>query len=203
MAQSQSYEALTHYETAVSRCTDHPAGTVGLCNILLDIASQKLPPQNTTPLMTLHLAASEPPASSAPSPDPILSKLQAVNKAPAPRPGTEPSLTPLGIPQSKASPFGVTLQPQSNGVNKASRKRDSPEELDRLAARDRAYGLLSTLTKLGTGWDYSEAWFALARAYEEGGQLDKEREALWWCVELEDTRPIRRWSDVGGRGYVL
>jgi tetratricopeptide (TPR) repeat protein len=79
----------------------------------------------------------------------------------------------------------------------------SPPELNRLAARDRAFGLLSTLTKLGSGWDYSEAWYALARAYEESGQIDKTKEVLWWCVELEDTRPVRSWRDVAKGGFVL
>ncbi|KAF1957572.1 filamentation protein-like protein [Byssothecium circinans] len=79
----------------------------------------------------------------------------------------------------------------------------SPPELNRLAARDRAFGLLSTLTKLGTGWDYSEAWYALARAYEESGQIEKTKEVLWWCVELEDTHPIRNWESVTLGGFVL
>ncbi|KAL5114126.1 hypothetical protein ACEQ8H_008010 [Pleosporales sp. CAS-2024a] len=57
----------------------------------------------------------------------------------------------------------------------------SPPLLNRLAARDRAFGLLSTLTKLGSGWDYSEAWYALARAYEESGQIEKATEVLW-CI---------------------
>ncbi|KAH9873042.1 hypothetical protein J1614_005439 [Plenodomus biglobosus] len=79
----------------------------------------------------------------------------------------------------------------------------SPPELNRLAARDRAFGLLSTLTKFGTGWDYSEAWFALARAYEESGQVQKAKEVLWWCVELEDTHPVRSWKHVTTGGFVL
>jgi tetratricopeptide (TPR) repeat protein len=79
----------------------------------------------------------------------------------------------------------------------------SPPELHRLAARDRAYGLLSMLTKLGVGWDYSEAWYALARAYEESGQIEKAKEVLWWCVELEDTHPVRDWKDVTLGGFVL
>lgn len=79
----------------------------------------------------------------------------------------------------------------------------SPPELSRLAARDRAFALLSTLTKLGAGWDYSEAWFALARAYEESGQLEKAKEVLWWCVELEDTHPVRKWRSVALGGFVL
>ena len=92
-----------------------------------------------------------------------------------------------------------------NGAVKpaAAAALDSPESLNRMAARDRAYQLLSTLTKLGSGWDNSEAWFALARAYEESGQVDKAKEVLWWCVELEDTRPLRRWGCAGGGGYVL
>lgn len=84
-----------------------------------------------------------------------------------------------------------------------SYKESSTALLDRLAARDRAYGLLSTLTKLGTGWNNSEAWFALSRAYEEGGQPDKAREVLWWCVELEESRGVRDWTVAGGGGYVL
>ena len=79
----------------------------------------------------------------------------------------------------------------------------SPPELNRLAARDRAYGLLTILTKLGTGWDYSEAWYALARAYEESGQVEKTKEVLWWCVELEDTHPVRNWNEVTLGGFVL
>lgn len=74
---------------------------------------------------------------------------------------------------------------------------------DRLAARDRAYGLLSALTKLGSGWNYSEAWFALARAYEESGQVEKAKDALWWCVELEDGMGVREWTCLGAGGYVL
>jgi hypothetical protein len=79
----------------------------------------------------------------------------------------------------------------------------SPPVLNRLAARDRAFGLLSTLTKLGPGWDYSEAWYALARAYEESGQIEKTKEVLWWCVELEETHPVRSWKNVGLGGFVL
>jgi hypothetical protein len=98
--------------------------------------------------------------------------------------------------------------PQSKTKNLASHTPSaenqlSPPELNRLAARDRAFGLLSTLTKLGAGWDYSEAWYALARAYEESGQLQKTKEVLWWCVELEDTHPVRSWKCVALGGFVL
>lgn len=70
--------------------------------------------------------------------------------------------------------------------------------LPRLAARDRAYGLLSGLTKSGRGWDCAEAWFALARAYEETGQPTRAKEALWWVVELEEGRGVRGWECVEG-----
>ena len=62
---------------------------------------------------------------------------------------------------------------------------------------------MTALTKLGSGWDNSEAWFALARAQELGGEVDKAKTILWWCIELEDTRPIRHWRNVGSGGYVL
>ncbi|KAK8199641.1 uncharacterized protein BKA78DRAFT_10732 [Phyllosticta capitalensis] len=94
------------------------------------------------------------------------------------------------------------LQP-SKESKRPNGQSPSPEELNRLAARDRAYGLLSTLTKLGSGWDDSEAWFSLARAYEEGSQIEKAKEVLWWCVELEDTKALRAWNCVGVGGFVL
>ncbi|KKZ66162.1 hypothetical protein EMCG_01139 [[Emmonsia] crescens] len=93
---------------------------------------------------------------------------------------------------------------QTHGSSAPSSSQEStPETLDRLAARDRAYGLLSALTKLGSAWDNSEAWFALSRSFEQSGQIDKAKEVLWWCVELEDRRPIRHWWNVGSGGYVL
>jgi len=71
----------------------------------------------------------------------------------------------------------------------------TPKELDKVTCRDRAYLLLSTLTKTGeSGWDNSEAWFELARVYELMGQDDKAKESLWWVVELEDTKPLRDWN---------
>lgn len=76
---------------------------------------------------------------------------------------------------------------------------------DRLAARDRAHGLLDTLTKLGNGWDCAEAWWGLSRAYEAVGMEEKAKQALWWCVEVEECSAVRSWGCVrGGAGrYVL
>ena len=79
----------------------------------------------------------------------------------------------------------------------------TPAELNRLAARDRAYMLLSTLTRLGTGWDNSEAWYTLARSYELSKQVGKAKQALWWVVELEENRPMRPWREVGAVGFTL
>lgn len=96
-----------------------------------------------------------------------------------------PTLAPLPIAStSKPSPY--------------TKKSEEDEDLlPRLSARDRAYGLLSTLTKSGQGWDNAEAWFALARAYEESGQLSKAKEALLWVVELEEKWPVRGWESLG------
>ena len=63
--------------------------------------------------------------------------------------------------------------------------------------------LLSTLTRLGSGWDHSEAWLTLARSYELSKQVGKAKEALWWVVELEERRPMRAWRDVGAGGFTL
>lgn len=80
--------------------------------------------------------------------------------------------------------------------NSDNNNNTTPDRLSKLAARDRAYGLLSALTKSGTGWDDSEAWFALARAYELGGQVEKAKESLWWVVELEEGRGVRPWGNI-------
>lgn len=113
-----------------------------------------------------------------------------------PTPSSPPSVPPTASqPDPPTAHFTAHTPSAENQL--------SPPELNRLAARDRAFGLLSTLTKRGAGWDYSEAWYALARAYEESGQLDKTKEVLWWCVELEDTHPLRSWQNVTLGGFVL
>ncbi|KAL1608084.1 hypothetical protein SLS60_003023 [Paraconiothyrium brasiliense] len=114
--------------------------------------------------------------------------------------GPAPS-APQSIPSSANSTDSPTAHLTAH--TPSAENQLSPPELTRLAARDRAFGLLSTLTKRGAGWDYSEAWYALARAYEASGQLDKTKEVLWWCVELEDTHPTRSWHNVTLGGFVL
>lgn len=120
-------------------------------------------------------------------------KVNGLQPAAAPDPTTSQPAT--ASPSSPSSLLGPPLPPPHRATSLPAN--------DRLAARDRAYGLLSGLTKLGTGWDDSEAWLALARAYEESGQADRARDALWWCVELEDGRGVREWSVAGVAGYFL
>ncbi|QIW99534.1 hypothetical protein AMS68_005052 [Peltaster fructicola] len=82
-------------------------------------------------------------------------------------------------------------------------KDPSPAALNRLAARDRAYMLLSALTRQGTGWDNPEAWYTLARAHELSKQVSKAKQALWWVVELEDNKPMRSWRSINAAGFTL
>ena len=119
-----------------------------------------------------------------------------------PKKGRKSSGTMNGI---NSSQNGTVLEsgPMATRSHAGEELKKTPENLNRLAARDRAYGLLSNLTKLGTAWDDSEAWFALARASELSGQVEKSKEILWWCVELEDRRPIRSWRNITAGSYVI
>ncbi|KAI9700308.1 MAG: hypothetical protein M1836_002323 [Candelina mexicana] len=193
-AQSSPHDALAHFEQALTYFPDHPSATVGVANILLDIYTQTISPT--------------PSSASAPFSYISTTSSSTIHDVPNPNP-TEPPRTPSRTPDltARPSPLGLPESSTSTITRQTSiQDRSSPnmsDEFDRLAARDRAYSLLSSLTKLGTGWDYSEAWFALARAYEEGGQIEKAKEVLWWCVELEEGRAIRAWANVSAGGYVL
>lgn len=109
------------------------------------------------------------------------------------------SFTSIYAQSTKPTPTLAPLPIASSSKPSPSTKKPEEDEnlLPRLSARDRAYGLLSTLTKSGQGWDNAEAWFALARAYEESGQLTKAKEALLWVVELEEKWPVRGWDSLG------
>ncbi|KAL8845092.1 MAG: hypothetical protein Q9198_011409, partial [Flavoplaca austrocitrina] len=122
-------------------------------------------------------------------------------KTPVSEPAAESSTieTPKSKPLLAKLPTRESAQTDAPKNSKPHRTVEESENLlSRLAARGRAYGLLSMLTKSGRGWDDSDAWFALARAYEESGEEEKAKEALWWVVELEETRPVRDWSCAGG-----
>lgn len=125
-----------------------------------------------------------------------------------PEPGVETGLPTLPVKKSnetrRVSRSGLSDIPKPNVESSTPTTEDEePKLINRIAARERAYSLLSALTKRGTSWDNSEAWFALSRAYEAVNQTQKLREVLWWCIELEDRRPIRHWSNIGSGAYVL
>lgn len=183
--------------------------TVGLSNILLDIYSEVLRPPPSMPIITTPETTS----TSTPSQSSLNIPLR-----PAANPIPGLSLTSSSLAAPKLYPLGLSMTTTSmnsppisfpSGTQTETSSLEAPHRatstavLDRLAARDRAYGLLSALTKLGSAWTCSEAWYALARAYEEGGQVDKAREVLWWCVELEEGKGVRDWSVVSVGGYVL
>ncbi|KAL2865649.1 putative filamentation protein (Rhf1) [Aspergillus lucknowensis] len=177
--QSRPHEAMEHFEEALMYNPDHPKATITLADLLLDIWDQKLPLQPPEAGVEMPLATMTPPPS---------------KEATASKSNGSKRLSRAGIPDSD--------KPKTQ--NPAPTTEDEePKLINRIAARERAYFLLSALTKRGTSWDNSEAWFALSRAYEAVGQTQKLKEVLWWCIELEDRRPIRHWSNLGSGVYVL
>ncbi|MCJ1462351.1 hypothetical protein MMC07_000951 [Pseudocyphellaria aurata] len=116
--------------------------------------------------------------------------------SPSSSPAPVPILANLPVLSSPSTSFSLSKPKEAQGASAANNEDENL--LPRLAARDRAYGLLSSLTKSGRGWDCAEAWFALARVYEETGQLARAKEALWWVVQLEEGKGVRRWECVEG-----
>ncbi|CAI6092004.1 unnamed protein product [Clonostachys chloroleuca] len=196
VARNAPYDGRSDFETALTYSPNHPAATVGLSNILLDVYSEVIRPVPTFP----RLEGTE-----------ILLK----PSSPAPKTGKVALKTlptnPLGLGTTPSSPSSAPLASPLHNQTCLAHEDDLPEPYkatclplaERLAARDRAHGLLSGLTRLGTSWNYSDAWFALARAHEESGQADKAKDVLWWCIELEEARPVRDWGALGGGSYVL
>jgi hypothetical protein len=218
-AHAQPYDALGNFEKALGYWPNHARAVVGLSELLLDVYSEKILP-NTPIVPGAGVAAKQAtPSERATSEVPTTPATLLSPSSPASQPALSRNHTTLSI--AALSIKSVRSDLAQNGT--ASKELDpkaieeqgieplrstmasepTPDVLNRLAARDRAYFLLSTLTKLGSGWDYSEAWFALARVYEESGQVEKAKEVLWWCVELEDSRPIRSWSCVGLNGFLF
>ncbi|KAF3769597.1 hypothetical protein M406DRAFT_335450 [Cryphonectria parasitica EP155] len=194
------------FEAALTHFPDHPGAIVGLSNILLDLYCEKIVPPKAFPGLDLVGGSDAMPGTDQSTADII---------SPVPQPADLAKLLPtqpLGLGALK-KPKGERIQQAGVPKSPASLhheghlpppyKASSVPLVDRLASRDRAYGLLSNLTKLGSGWNYSEAWFALARAHEESGQADKAKEVLWWCVELEEGMGVREWNCVNAGGYVL
>ncbi|KAF2275185.1 filamentation protein-like protein [Westerdykella ornata] len=197
--QSSKHAAKSDYEQALLHFPDHAEAIVGLSNILLDIYSKVIPLE---PSEREQAGAVEGFNPLSPPLETLVSDPHKDVHSHAKSEGQTQSHT-----QQQHHPHHHHHHhhhtPHTH--TPSAENTISPPELSRVAARDRAFGLLSTLTKLGQGWDYSEAWYALARAYEESGQVEKAKEVLWWCVELEDTRPVRGWGVVaaggGGAGW--
>lgn len=158
-------KASNAYETALSWCPNHAGAILGLSAILLD--SYEAASATSNGNTDVQPAASVSGARST-----------------LPAQGA-PTLAPL---PKLSTPFAGG--PDTNAYDGPKLRPD----LTALSARDRAYKLLSSLTKSGLGWDDSDAWFALAKAYELSGQEEKAKEALWWVVELEEGRGIRSWK---------
>lgn len=178
---------------------DHPAAILGLSNILLDIYTEDLLPAPSNPPLQF----------SADGVMPSTTTLNSATNLADPDRNLQHSasnleLGPLGFQSASQNtgPKPFIRHPSTSSLEPPY-KASSTALLDRLAARDRAYGLLTALTRLGTGWNHSEAWFALARAYEVGGQVEKAKEVLWWCVELEEGKGVRDWTSVAVGGYAL
>ena len=210
-AKSDPHGAIRQYESALSHFADHPAAIVGLSNLLLDIYAKIIPPHAnyasppSPKMLTENLSL--PILASIPVPPYALDDKIDVKATRMDSDGSRPLRSPTFLSQNSSndsltSPTTAATTPMSSDKHQSpsNHTRRTQEAVDRLAARDRAYGLLSSLTKLGTSWDSSEAWFALARAYEESGQPDRAKEVLWWVVELEEKRPVRGWSVLGWGG---
>ena len=193
LARDEAFIARAHFESALTYFPDHPSAIVGLSTVLLDIYTERLLPPPPIPQLD----------TSGPVPDFTVKSVA----PPGPQPDVLPS-TPLGLAPCPPDPSNA---PEPSEDSESEAESEKPTDLlpphkatslplvDRLAARDRAYGLLSGLTKLGTGWNFSEAWFALARAHEESGEAERAKDALWWCVELEEGRGVRGW----GGSYII
>ncbi|KYG44301.1 hypothetical protein M433DRAFT_155753 [Acidomyces richmondensis BFW] len=176
-ARESHYVAMDYYEQALQFFPDHPQGIIHISNSLMDIYEEKMPPRELK--MSIE---SVPAATGSMINDPALSADPTIRPATAKSPHAN-----LGRDVPTAAP----------------NKDPWPAELNRLAARDRAYMLLSNLTRLGSGWDNSEAWYTLARAYELSKQINKAKQALWWVVELENTKPMRPFNVVTPAGYAI
>ncbi|KAJ5343120.1 uncharacterized protein N7506_002944 [Penicillium brevicompactum] len=175
---SNPHHAIRHFEDALLRYQDHPIATIGLANLLLDIWDETLTLEPSNADVDLNT-----------------SRLSLLAETPKPKSAKAISTDDLKVSRETEN---------ADPAEEPSSAQDiEPKQLHRLAARDRAYGLLSALTKLGSSWDSSEAWYALSRAYEAGEQIEKLKQVLWWCIELEDRRPIRHWSNIGSGVYVL
>lgn len=61
-----------------------------------------------------------------------------------------------------------------------------------------AHSLLNQMTQ-DSGWDVPEAWYYLGKVCESQGRIERSRECWKYALELEETRPARRWEDAVDR----
>ncbi|KAL1304464.1 hypothetical protein AAFC00_003458 [Neodothiora populina] len=189
IALGHPHEALSLYEQSLSSYPDHPVATVGISALLLDIYEENMTP--------------EPPSAYGMPEQPTAQSQEQQHSPSTPSDKPNGDDTAAAVAASNGQTHGANISstpPQSSRPSSTAPTGapPSPALLNRLAARDRAHMLLSTQSKLGSGWDDSETWLALARAHELAGQMDRAKECLWWVVELEDSRPVRPWDVVSG-----
>ncbi|ROW12639.1 hypothetical protein VMCG_00587 [Cytospora schulzeri] len=195
------------FEAALTHFPDHPAAIVGLSDILLDVYCEKVLPPPAFPGLDLVGGSEAMPGTDQSTADILSPKRKVADTATKPHTAEAIGLGAFKSPKEElhkaAGDPKSSSTPHHDSHLVPPYKASSIPLVDRLASRDRAYGLLSNLTKLGTGWNNSEAWFTLARVHEESGQLDKAKDVLWWCVELEEGMGVREWGCVNTGGYVL
>ncbi|KAG5927120.1 hypothetical protein E4U42_002569 [Claviceps africana] len=206
LAKGLPYSAKSDFETALTHSPDHPVAVTELANILLDVYSEKLLPPPTVPALD---SADNPDRAGLAWPEKAAQEVVAETLPSSPLglgPGTKNGASPRLSQTSKdggGDGHGHAAAPSTYDPLPAPYKATRLPVVDRLSARERAFTLLSGLTRLGTGWDNSDAWFALARAHEEIGQAEKAKEVLWWCVELEEAKGVREWRSLSNGGYII
>lgn len=175
--------ALVDFEAALERCPDHAGAIIHLSHILLDIYEGKVVPPPTIPPLSLPVDYTSPTTSTLST-----NSIPAISSK-----HTSSHEQKFTAPQALGQASTVKSLANDSSISE-------PATLfpDRFTARERAHGLLSSLTQLGTGWNSPEAWFTLARAHELAGMEDKSREALWWCVDCEEARGVRGWDVCSG-----
>ncbi|KAG0353593.1 hypothetical protein BGZ54_002181 [Gamsiella multidivaricata] len=57
-----------------------------------------------------------------------------------------------------------------------------------------AENMLETTTK-SQGWSNAEAWFYLGKVFEASDRLGRAKECLWYALDLEQSRPVREFSE--------
>ncbi|KAF9361437.1 hypothetical protein BGX26_003181 [Mortierella sp. AD094] len=59
---------------------------------------------------------------------------------------------------------------------------------------DMAESALENTTK-SQGWNSAEAWFYLGKVFETSDRLTRAKECFWYALDLEQSRPVREFTD--------